>query len=217
MLHPSRLTRTRFFAQRLSRLFTALTILLLTLTAAGCETQPIQLPWETPSGYRQRLELHLRTYINEEYQYICNYPNIFSTVEETGDGLQASADGASLTVTAAAVPEDMTIVDHFYETSQERTETPSTAKVFKNNYNYKWDITDEQNTVVQEGFMLVLFENHVAYQLEFRYPYIMKDEYSKYCDAMITRFLLYRSEDLSKEQIANLRDNEAQRVKDGTI
>ena len=165
---------------RIIKLVSLITALLATITMfTGCGKEKPH-DWETPLGYKERIEQGLELYINDHYHYAIDYPGIFNTLEKTDEGMTASSEEATLDVWVEQ--SEMTAEEMLNEISAENEVTKS----------YVSDTSMQAVFTVGEDevYRYTMLNEDYRYSFEFMYPVKRSEEFQSQCDAMINRFVI---------------------------
>lgn len=186
-----------------SLLFT-FSALLTALFLTGCnQVAPPKLPWETPMGYEVRIEMDLKTYINEEYRFALNYPNIFAAVEEKEDGTGMIALASSAQLTSWYEPLNGRALKEVYENAVAGTKVKEGSvegKYFDTAlyFNFIPEKDDEQ-----VGYCYMMVNGEDVYGYSFIYPSKDMATFEKYCDVMHKRLLTWPPDGKDSEKVAD--------------
>lgn len=187
----------RFLLMTVSALLTALVLV-------GCDqsTAP-RLPWETPMGYEVRMEMGLNTYVNQEFRFVLDYPNIFSAVEDMADGTGMTAFAPSAQLKTWHEPLAGRSIKEIYEDAAEGIEAAEgtlNGKYFDTALYINF-VPEKSEDQVGYSYMMVSDED--VYGYTFLYPSKDLATFENYCDIMHKRLLTWRADSPNVEKVAN--------------
>lgn len=165
---------------KIIKLFSILiAVLTVLLTFSACGENEGSSSWDTPLGYKERIEKGLELYTNEKYHYAIDYPNIFSTLEKSEDGFTANSDKASLHVWIEK-GSDLESVYEELKTSFELADGYISDTAMKAVY------TDAE----VQTYKYKMVDSGYTYSFDFNYPDNDNSSYTAYCEDMINRFVI---------------------------